>query len=82
MPTGGADKKENFQTYDTEEANIAINMLSVIIDELSSSFSPYIAAALEIILPLCNHATNSEIRKSSVTCLSGLVKSANQKSPE
>jgi len=39
---GNYDKTQNFQTYDTEEATIAINMLSVIIDEMGVHFSPYI----------------------------------------
>jgi len=79
---GNYDKTQNFQTYDTEEATIAINMLSVIIDEMGVHFSPYIQESLKIIIPLCNHASNFEIRKSSVTCLSGLVKSSHAKDPQ
>jgi hypothetical protein len=81
VPNGSTDKSLNFQTYDTDEATIAINMLSVIIDEMSVHFIEYVQPALDIIIPLCNYATNQEIRKASVTCLSGLVKAANTKDP-
>lgn len=57
-------------------------MLSVIIDEMGPHFSNYINESLKIIIPLCNHATNFEIRKSSVTCLSGLVKASHAKDPQ
>jgi len=56
-------------------------MLSVIIDEMSVHFVDYVQRCLTIIIPLCNHASNTEIRKSAVTCLSGLVKACNTKDP-
>jgi len=57
-------------------------MLSVIIDEMGIHFVNYVQEALKIVIPLCNHASNFEIRKASVTCLSGLVKSCNLKDPQ
>lgn len=81
VPTNATDKTINFQTYDSDEANIAINTLSVIIDEMGLHFSPYVQEALKVIIPLCNYATNDDIRKSSVTCLSGLVKACKLKDP-
>lgn len=76
------DFTANYQTYDTEEATIAINMLSVIIDEIGGHFSEQdMQNTLKIIVPLCNHATNFEIRKSSVTCLSGCVKATFARNP-
>ena len=54
-------------------------MLSVIIDEMKVHFVSYVQDALKVIIPLINHATNDDIRKSSVTCLSGLVKACNMK---
>lgn len=54
-------------------------MLSVIIDEMSEHMIEYIQPTLAIIVPLCNYATNGDIRSSSVHCLSGLVKATNLK---
>jgi len=56
-------------------------MLSVVIDEMGVHFVNYVEQCLKIIVPLCNYASNTEIRKSAVTCLSGLVKSCNAKDP-
>lgn len=36
------DKKINIQTYDTEEAEVAINMLSVIMEELKELYANYV----------------------------------------
>ena len=38
-----SDKKdEEFHTYDNEEAEIAIHMLAVFIEELKETFFPYV----------------------------------------
>ena len=42
----GSQAACNIQTYDTEEATIAINMLSVIIDEMDEHMIEYIQPIL------------------------------------
>ena len=56
-------------------------MLSVVIDEMAEHMLEFIEPTLNIIEPLCNYATNGDIRSSSCHCLSGLVKAAKIKDP-
>ncbi len=67
------EKKLNINTHDTEEGEIAINMLSVIMEELRGSFFDYVNEANKLILPLINFSTNDSIRKSAAKCLPSMV---------
>lgn len=60
-------------TSDTEEAEIAINMLSVFIEELKEDYSPYVLSTTELILPLVNYLSNEDVRKSAAKCLPSLI---------
>lgn len=59
------EKKVNINTFDTEEAEVAINMLSVMMEELQEQFADYVEQTTQIILPLVNYSTNEDIRKSA-----------------
>lgn len=59
------EKKVNINTFDTEEAEVAINMLSVMMEELQELFADYVEQTTQIILPLVNYSTNEDIRKSA-----------------
>jgi hypothetical protein len=74
------EKKINIQTYDTEEAEVAINMLSVIMEELKELYANYVEKTTQIILPLVNYSTNEDIRKSAAKCLPSLVTCAKSQS--
>lgn len=77
------DKDEAFHTYDNEEAEIAINMLAVFIEELKDKFFPYVETCTQLIVPLCEFNTDENIRRSSAKCLVSLienVKSTGQQS--
>lgn len=63
----------SINTFDTEEAEVAINMLSVMMEELKELFADYVERTTQIILPLVNYSTNEEIRKSAAKCLPSLV---------
>ena len=65
--------QETFHTYDDEEAEIAINMLSVFIEELKDKFFPYFDTATQLIVPLCTFSTDESIRKASAKCLVSLI---------
>lgn len=76
------DKKVNINTFDTEEAEVAINMLSVMMEELQEQFADYVEQTTHIILPLVNYSTNEDIRKSAAQCLPSLVICAKSKSQD
>ena len=66
-------EKENFQTYETQEAEMAINMLSVLIEEMGADYAFYVEETIKLVLPLCNYTTNDDLRKSAAYCLPSLV---------
>lgn len=70
------DKKINIQTYDTGEAEIAINMLGVIMGVLKELFADYVQKTSEIVMPLVNYSSNDYIRISAAKCLPVMVKCA------
>jgi len=69
----------NINTYNTEEAEVAINMLSVFIEELKEKFAPYVEDATKLIYPLVNYNKNEGIRKSAALCLPALLESLNDR---
>lgn len=67
------DKDNDYNTYETEEAEVAINLLSVLIEEMKGAFVPYVVTVTNIILPLCDYKTNEGIRKSAAKCLPSII---------
>ena len=78
----GSEDKININTSDTEEAEIAINMISVFVEQLKEEFSEYVETTTQLILPLVNFNTNENIRQASAKCLPGLISSVKSKSIE
>lgn len=76
------DKKEDINTYETEEVEVALNMLSVLIDEMKENFSPYVEIATKLVLPLCNFTKNENIRTAASKCLPSLVSCVKNKEPQ
>lgn len=75
------DKKEtktSIVTDEIEEKEVAIQMLSVFIDELGASFFDYVPQTAKILLSLTNFASNDSIRTTCVSALPGLVKCVKQ----
>ncbi len=73
-PEGDGEKKTSIVTDEIEEKEVAIQMLSVFIDELGVSFYDYIPQTAAILLSLTNYTANDSIRQTSVSALPGLVK--------
>ena len=67
-------KKININTDEIEEKDVAIQMLSVFIDELGSAFAPYYEATSRILLSMIDYESNDSIRNSVAGALPGLVK--------
>lgn len=76
------NKKEDINTYETEEVEVALNMVSVLIDEMKENFSPYVEIATKLILPLCNYSKNENIRTAASKCLPSLVSCVKNKEPQ
>lgn len=67
------NKEEELHTFDNEEAEIAIHMLAVFIEELKEKFFPYVDTCTKLIVPLCQYNTDENIRRASAKCLVSLI---------
>lgn len=72
----GKDSKINLHTDELEEKDVAIQMLSVFIDECGAGFAPYIEKTSEILLAMLEYSANDDIRDSTASTLPGLCKCA------
>lgn len=77
----GETAKININTDETEEKDVAIQMLAVFIDELEGTYFDYIEPTSKILLPLVSYQMNESIRTSVAGCLPGLVKCATAANP-
>lgn len=66
-------------TDETEEKDVAIQMLSVFIDELGGAFAEYVEPASRIMLSLTKYQANESIRTTCADALPGLIKCAKAK---
>jgi hypothetical protein len=70
----GAEKKLTVVTDELEEKDVAIQMLSVFIDELGGAFAEYVEPASRILLSLTKYQANDSIRSTCAEALPGLIK--------
>ena len=75
-PEENTEKKTNIVTDEIEEKDVAIQMLSVFIDELGASFAQYVEPASRVLLSLTKYTANESIRQTSAEALPGLIKCA------
>mmetsp|Transcript_29094 Transcript_29094/g.21072 ORF Transcript_29094/g.21072 Transcript_29094/m.21072 type:complete len:128 (-) Transcript_29094:1251-1634(-) len=80
-PDSNDDKKINITTDELEEKNVAIQMLSVFIDEIGGGFADFVEPASKIILSLTSYAANDSIRTNCASALSGLIKCIKEAQP-
>ena len=80
-PESKDNKTINITTDELEEKNVAIQMLTVFIDELGSGFAEYVEPASKIILSLTSYAANDSIRTNCASALSGLIKCVKEAQP-
>jgi hypothetical protein len=71
---------DTYHTYDNEEAEIAISMLSVFIEELKDKFFPYFDTCTQLIVPLCSFTTDESIRRAAAKCLVSLIDNVSENS--
>ena len=70
-------KKEGSEEgCDVDEAEIALAMLEVFIEQFGKAFAPYVEQTTKLISPLCDFKYSESIRESASKCVPGLVKCA------
>ncbi|EAR88916.3 importin protein (macronuclear) [Tetrahymena thermophila SB210] len=69
-------KKDGEDGYDVDEAEIALAMLEVFIDQFNKNFAPYVESTTRLISPLLDFKYAESIRESASKCVPGLVKCA------
>lgn len=74
----GDEKKANIVTDEIEEKDVAIQMLSVFIDELGVAFAEYVEPASRVLLAMVDYTANDSIRSTVAGSLPGLVKCAKE----
>lgn len=90
MPEEKKTKKErmddihrvNYNTFDHEEAETAINMILVFINELKKGFIPYVEKTTEIILKAVTYTINNNIRERAANCLPLLLEAVKESNYE
>lgn len=78
----GDGLKLNINTDETEEKDVAIQMLAVFIDELQGGYFDYVEPTEKVLLGLVDFAMNDSIRTSVAGSLPGLVKCIKEAQPD
>lgn len=81
-PAEKGEKHLNVNTDETEEKDVAIQMLTVFIDELGGAYADYIEPTSKILLALISYEANDSIRNSAATALPGLIKCFKEAQPQ
>jgi len=76
------EKTTDIHTSDTEEGEIALSMLNVLIDQLQEDFGQFVEPTTHLVLPLVNYNTNENIRQTAAKCLPSLLACIKSKEPE
>ncbi|EGR31191.1 hypothetical protein IMG5_116170 [Ichthyophthirius multifiliis] len=63
---------------DSDEAEVALAMLEVFIDQFGSNYVNYVEETTKLISPLCSYKYSESIRDQASKCLPGLIKCAQQ----
>lgn len=81
-PVDKSEKQININTDETEEKDVAIQMLTVFIDELGGAFAEYIEPTSKILLSMISYEANDSIRNSTASALPGLIKCYKEAQPQ
>ncbi|EGR29723.1 importin 5, putative [Ichthyophthirius multifiliis] len=68
--------EDEVEIYNSDDAELALGMLEVFIQEFGSNFSSYVEQTTKLITPLCTYRYSENIRDTASKCLPGLVKCA------
>jgi hypothetical protein len=78
--TTGDEKKEdetadNFgtNTFETEEAEVAISMLNVFIEQLKELYGPYVEKTVQLLCTIIQDHPNDDVKEEACKCLPNLI---------
>jgi hypothetical protein len=82
----GDDLKEeeddqNINTHDTEEAEVAISMLNVFIEQLGPLYNPYVAQTVNLLCKIIKEHPNEDVKEEACKCLPNLIIAVKTENP-
>ena len=81
MVNGALEKDEddkekddkNINTYETEEAEVAISMLNVFIEQLKELYNPYVEKTVNLLCTIIKEHPNEDVKEEACKCLPNLI---------
>ena len=67
------DDGQNINTHDTEEAEVAISMLNVFIEQLGPLYNPYVAQTVNLLCKIIKEHPNEDVKEEACKCLPNLI---------
>jgi importin-5 len=71
VPKEGDD--QNINTHDTEEAEVAISMLNVFIEQLKELYNPYVEKTVGLLCNIIKEHPNEDVKEEACKCLPNLI---------
>lgn len=75
------DVADNINTFETEEAEVAISMLNVFIEQLKELYAPYVEKTVQLLCTIIQDHPNDDVKEEACKCLPNLIsaiKTSNQ----
>ncbi len=67
------NKDKNINTFETEEAEVAISMLNVFIEELKELYNPYVEKTVNLLCSIIKEHPNEDVKEEACKCLPNLI---------
>ncbi len=67
------DIVDNINTFETEEAEVAISMLNVFIEQLKELYSPYVEKTVQLLCKIIKEHPNDDVKEEACKCLPNLI---------
>lgn len=67
------NKDKNINTYETEEAEVAISMLNIFIEELKELYNPYVEKTVNLLCSIIKEHPNEDVKEEACKCLPNLI---------
>lgn len=64
---------KNINTYETEEAEVAISMLNVFIEQLKELYNPYVEKTITLLCTIIKEHPNEDVKEEACKCLPNLI---------
>lgn len=67
------ETEQNINTHDTEEAEVAISMLNVFIEQLKELYNPYVEKTVSLLCNIIKEHPNEDVKEEACKCLPNLI---------